>query len=203
MLGGGESRTVLNALYSCVQNVNFAVFHLCPGEIKIIIITNNSPLWGKESLMMFELAELLPLTGQMKKLYVKACRAVCKKYELTQTEFDILDFLGERTGIDTANEIARRRLIKKANISTSVDRLIKKGYIRRRVDPDDRRFIHLELTGNAEPTVSEIKKTQSDFFSRFTTGLSKEELETYKRLTEKLLYSIKRCARRADGGSIC
>ena len=140
--------------------------------------------------MIFELAELLPLTGQMKKLYVKACRAVCKKYELTQTEFDILDFLGERTGIDTANEIARRRLIKK-------------GYIRRRVDPDDRRFIHLELTGNAEPTVSEIKKTQSDFFSRFTAGLSKEELETYKLLTEKLLFSIKRCTRRADGGSIC
>ena len=153
--------------------------------------------------MIFELAELLPLTGQMKKLYVKACRAVCKKYELTQTEFDILDFLRERTGIDTANEIARRRLIKKANISTSVDRLIKKGYIRRRVDPDDRRFIHLELTGNAEPTVSEIKKTQSDFFSRFTAGLSKEELETYRLLTEKLLFSIKRCTRRADGGSIC
>ena len=80
---------------------------------------------------------------------------------------------------------------------------IKKGYIRRRVDPDDRRFIHLELTGNAEPTVSEIKKTQSDFFSRFTAGLSKEELETYKLLTEKLLFSIKRCTRRADGGSIC
>ena len=104
---------------------------------------------------------------------------------------------------ETANEIARRRLIKKANISTSVDRLIKKGYIRRRVDPDDRRFIHLELTGNAEPTVSEIKKIQSDFFSRFTAGLSKEELETYKLLTEKLLFSIKRCTRRADGGSIC
>lgn len=152
---------------------------------------------------MFELAELLPLTGQMKKLYVKACRAVCEKYELTQTEFDILDFLGEHTGLDTANEIARRRLIKKANVSTSVERLIKKGYIKRRVDPDDRRYIHLELTGSAEPTVSEIKKTQNDFFSSFTSGLSREELETYKRLTEKLLYSIKHCAIRADGGGIC
>lgn len=43
---------------------------------------------------MFALAEILPLAAQIKKLYVKACRAVCKKYELTQTEFDILDFLG-------------------------------------------------------------------------------------------------------------
>jgi len=59
---------------------------------------------------MLEYGILLPFAMQLKKLYGKACRDVCVKYELTQTEFDILDFLGERSGLDTAGEIARRRL---------------------------------------------------------------------------------------------
>ncbi len=152
---------------------------------------------------MFELAEILPLAAQIKKLYVKACRAVCKKYELTQTEFDILDFLGGNTGFDTAKEISRHRQIKKANVSTSVERLIKKGYLKRRTDPEDRRFIHLELTGKAALPMTEIKKTQDDFFSRFFACLSKEEFETYKNLTEKLLLSIKIYGKKIDGGSVC
>lgn len=55
---------------------------------------------------MLEYGILLPFAMQLKKLYGKACRDVCVKYELTQTEFDILDFLGERSGLDTAGEIA-------------------------------------------------------------------------------------------------
>ena len=78
---------------------------------------------------MLEYGILLPFAMQLKKLYSKACRDVCVKYELTQTEFDILDFLGERSGLDTAGEIARQRLIKKANVSTSVERLIRKGLL--------------------------------------------------------------------------
>ncbi len=152
---------------------------------------------------MLELAEILPLADQVKKLYVKACRAVCKKYGLTQTEFYILDFLGEETGCDTANEISRRRQIKKANVSTSVERLIKKGYLRRRTDPDDRRYIHLELTGEAAAPVDEIRQAQSDFFSRFSDGLSSEELRVYKQLTEKLLLSAGRTVRQPGERGIC
>lgn len=151
---------------------------------------------------MLELAELLPLADQVKKLYVKACRAVCKKYELTQTEFDILDFLGENTGLDTANEISKQRLIKKANVSTSVDRLIRKGYLLRKIDPYDKRLIHLELTGKAKPPVKEIKNAQNDFFSRFSTNLSSDEIVIYKKITEKLLLSIRLYGRTSEEGGM-
>ena len=140
---------------------------------------------------MFEFTEILPFAAQVKKLYVSSCRTVCQKYELTQTEFEILDFLGEKTGLDTANEISRQRLIKKANVSTSVERLIKKGYLRRIPDSNDRRLIHLELTGKADRPVSEIRKTQREFFSRFFLGLSAEEIATYKMLTKKLLSTLR------------
>ncbi len=137
--------------------------------------------------MMFEVAAVLPFAVQMKKLYDKACRTVCLKYELTQTEFDILDFLGERSGFDTAGEIARRRLIKKANVSTSVERLTKKGYLRRHPDKRDRRIVHLELTAAADRPIREIQAVQKEFFSGLFSPLSREELATLKKLIDKLM----------------
>jgi DNA-binding MarR family transcriptional regulator len=136
---------------------------------------------------MLEYGILLPFAMQLKKLYGKACRDVCVKYELTQTEFDILDFLGERSGLDTAGEIARRRLIKKANVSTSVERLIRKGLLLRRADKRDRRIIHLELTPAADRPVKEIRAVQKTFFATVFSPLTREEQVTLKKLLDKLM----------------
>ncbi len=136
---------------------------------------------------MLEVAILLPFAMQLKKLYGKACREVCARYELTQTEFDILDFLGERSGFDTAGEIARRRLIKKANVSTSVERLICKGLLNRLPDKRDRRIVHLELTPLADHPVKEIRTVQKKFFASVFSPLTAEEQATLKRLLDKLM----------------
>ncbi len=136
---------------------------------------------------MLEVAILLPFAMQLKKLYGKACRDVCLKYELTQTEFDILDFLGERSGLDTAGEITRRRLIQKANVSTSVERLMRKGLLLRRPDGRDRRIIHLELTPAADRLVREIRAVQKNFFASVFSPLTREEQVTLKKLLDKLM----------------
>ncbi len=151
---------------------------------------------------MFDFEELLPLTAQIKKMYVSACREVCEKYGITQTEFDILEFLGKHYGPDTANEISKWKLIKKANVSTSVERLIEKGYLRRRPDRLDRRYIHLELTDEAACTVNDIKNTEKEFYDSLLSALTMDELELYKKLTRKLIHSMKLCGITPEEGKI-
>lgn len=146
--------------------------------------------------------EILPLADRMKKLYTKTCRTVCKRYGFSQTEFDILGFLGDKNGLDTAIEIAKNRPIKKANISTSVERLTKEGYLKRRTDSKDRRLIHLELTEKAAEPLAEIKESQEKFFSLFFSGISKEEIKTYKNITKKLILGMEEKLKINDEGSV-
>ncbi len=149
-----------------------------------------------------EAASFLPFSSQIKKLYGKACRAVCRRYHLTQTEFDILDFLGERTEQDTAGEISRRRLIRKANVSTSVDRLIRKGYLFRQVDLRDRRIIHLRLTPTVYPMIEEIREAKREFFSRLLAVLNEEEIAALDRLCRKLLSAVSPYGKDLKGGAL-
>ena len=146
--------------------------------------------------------EILSFADRMKKLYVKTCREVCEKYGFTQIEFDIIGFLGDKNGSDTAIEIAKSRLIKKANISTSVERLTKKGYVKRRTDSKDRRLIHLELTEKATEALYDIKKSQEKFSSMFFSGIGEEDIGIYKKITEKLIIGMEENLKNNDEGCV-
>ncbi len=132
---------------------------------------------------------ILPLSAHLKNLYASSCRDVCRRYELSQTEFDILDVLSSDCGLDTAAGISKLRYIKKANISTAVDRLTVKSLIRRRPDDKDKRIVHLDLTEAASEAVKAIREAQDAFVARLKESLTECELATLASLMEKLLIS--------------
>ena len=71
--------------------------------------------------------------------YAALCKPLCQKLHLTQTAFDILMFLANNPGYQTASDVVEMRKLKANLVSVNVDRLVQEGYLVREADPADRR----------------------------------------------------------------
>ena len=75
------------------------------------------------------------------RLYDKMLKRVCTEYDLTVIEGDIISFLQNNPGKDTAVDIVELRMLSKGAVSKGVDALIRKGLLERIPDTKDRRRI--------------------------------------------------------------
>ena len=87
------------------------------------------------------------------RLYDRDCQPVCEQYGLTRCELDVLGFLANHPGLDTARDITELRLVPKANVSQAVESLIRKELLVRAQDTADRRLIHLTPTSEADGAI--------------------------------------------------
>ena len=71
--------------------------------------------------------------------YQIALQPLCEETGLPQTAVDILLFLANNPGYDTARDICRCRGLKPGLVSFHVDRLVSEGFLERRDIPGDRR----------------------------------------------------------------
>ena len=78
-------------------------------------------------------------------LYHKLQSPVLERYQITQIELDVLLFLANHPGLDTAKDIVEIRRLTKSHVSVAVEGLSKKGYLLRVHRPDNRKLIHLSL----------------------------------------------------------
>ena len=99
----------------------------------------------------------------------------CKTLNLSQTELDIIAFLANNPGTDTAGDIATYRYISKASISLTVDSLIQKKLLTAKPDDDDRRRIHLALTKKAASMVKTINDSREKLRAVLFEGFSLKE----------------------------
>jgi DNA-binding MarR family transcriptional regulator len=96
----------------------------------------------------------------------------CKKFNLTQTELDIIAFLANNQGTDTAGDITTYRHISKASVSLTIDSLITKKLLITKPDSNDRRRIHLLLTKKAFAMTSEINKSRESMRAILFAGFT-------------------------------
>jgi DNA-binding MarR family transcriptional regulator len=95
--------------------------------------------------------------------------AVAKRFRLSVTDLKTLDILQRRGGL-TAGEIAVRTSLATASVTSLIDRLQKKGLVRRLRDPGDRRRVVVELTPKLEKTIAPLFKSLSHrMLARFKT----------------------------------
>ncbi len=98
--------------------------------------------------------------------YTAACRPLCQELKLPQTAFDILMFLANNPGYQTAGDIVEIRRIKANLVSVNVDKLVREGYLRREAVAGDRRKTRLACTENAERVAERGRAVQEAFFAR-------------------------------------
>lgn len=126
------------------------------------------------------------------KLYEQILSEIPTDYKLSLMEIKIISFLHNNPGQDTIGDIAELRRLPKGNVSQGVESLVQKSLLVRTPDKADRRKVHLSLTSNAAPLVTEIEKTKDIFVARAYEGLSEEEIEQFCQITQHVMKNAAR-----------
>ncbi len=127
---------------------------------------------------------------RVRKYYSQVMEPICRQWDLTRNELDVLLFLYNNPEFDRASDVALRRGMAKSHVSLSVSTLESKGLLCRRPDPEDRRTVHLVLRGEAEEIAAQGRAAQTELFGRIYAGLTAEEIDLWTRLTEKVSRNI-------------
>lgn len=107
-------------------------------------------------------------------------------------EFDMLATL-RRSGPPfrlSAGQLLKSMMITSGTMTNRIDRLEARGLIRRVDDPDDRRVVLVELTGDGREKIDEALPDHAANEKRLLTPLSLEEQRTLVRLLRKLNESL-------------
>lgn len=106
---------------------------------------------------------------------------LCEKTQLPPAAVDILLFLANNPGHDTAAAVCRMRGLKPGIVSFHVDRLVTEGYLLRQGVPGDRRKTMLLCTKKAAPIIAQGRVLQHSFAEQLASGLSEEDLAHFRR----------------------
>lgn len=106
---------------------------------------------------------------------------LCEQTQLPPAAVDILLFLANNPGHDTAAAVCRMRGLKPSIVSFHIDRLVTEGYLLRRSVPGDRRKTMLLCTEKAAPIIAQGRVLQHSFAEQLASGLSEEDLAHFRR----------------------
>lgn len=128
--------------------------------------------------------------GKSQKVYSRYLEPVSRKWDLTRSELDVMLFLYNNPDYKRATDIVSHRGMAKSHVSMSVTSLAEQGLLERRFSPEDRRTAHLILTDRGRVIAEEARVAQRQFFETIYTGVSREELATMKKMTQKVFENI-------------
>jgi DNA-binding MarR family transcriptional regulator len=126
-----------------------------------------------------DLLERLMMAGRVQSEATVMFHAiVAAKQGLTATEEKALDLL-DRSGPLTAGELARRTGLAPASVTGLIDRLERKGFVRRVPNPSDRRSVLVEVEtervfASMAPLFADWVRSLEELFAGYTD----EQLET-------------------------
>jgi len=126
-------------------------------------------------------------------VYQKTSRhlaALLRPLELTVAQFDALANLYNEDGV-TQQELARRLLVTKGNMTGLVGRLVEHGWVLKRVDPDDGRAVRLALTAAGRRLTKKALMIQRGLIEDMMLALHPDEVE-------RLRAQLTRVERRVD-----
>lgn len=129
------------------------------------------------------------------KSYNRLMEPVCRKWNLTHNELDVLLFLANNPQQDRAVDIVRGRGMSKGHVSMSLGSLEERGLVTRREDAADRRTVHLALTQATGEIVEDGRQVQRQFVARLNRGVTPEESETVWAVTQKMAENIRQLER--------
>lgn len=123
--------------------------------------------------------------------YQKLVKPVYTKYGLTDMEFSILMFLHYYPEINTASDLVKTASFSKSHVSMAVNNLVKNGYLETSFENNNHKTVHLHLLDKADSVIKEGHETNTAFVKKVTEGISKEEIELFDSLLERMYTNIK------------
>ena len=130
--------------------------------------------------------EFLLQIRSVRKLYDAYLERACRLHDLNRIEMEVIAFLGNNPTKNTARDLVELRLLQKANVSTAVEALQKKGLLEKEGDTGDRRLIHLNLTAKAGQPLRDMQMAQVQLEARLFDGFEAKEREIYLQMNQKI-----------------
>ena len=124
------------------------------------------------------------------KLYARLFTPLLEEWGLTQTEADILLFLANNPGYDTARDMAEKRHLAKSHISAGIEALAERGLLERSWQEGNRKTIHLRLTAAADPIVEEGRALQRRYGELLFRGFTQEEICRLSRWLDRVTENV-------------
>ena len=110
------------------------------------------------------------------RVYNTMMQPLCEELDLPVAAVDILLFLANNEGYDTARDICRCRGMKPGIVSFHVEKLVTEGFLERQSVPGDRRKTRLVCTEKAAPVLERGRARQELFGRNMAEGLGEEDL---------------------------
>ncbi|MGN0288004.1 MAG: MarR family winged helix-turn-helix transcriptional regulator [Lachnospiraceae bacterium] len=133
-----------------------------------------------------EQIEVILRGGQFRQLMELYFAHIREKYGLKRIELEVLYYLSQGGGQNTAIDVCRALRANKGHVSQAMDNLRKKGLLKACQDSEDRRYFHFILL---EPAY-EIIRQLTDEFSRLNkaifNGFDQKELEEFKEMMSRV-----------------
>ncbi|MEN6291068.1 MAG: MarR family transcriptional regulator [Methanobacterium sp.] len=90
----------------------------------------------------------------------------------------------------TMKQIAETLGVAVSTPTRTIDRLLEKGFVNRKVGEKDRRKLLIELTPKGKKLLVDIDKENLEITKKMLKGLSDEEIETFKEILFKISENI-------------
>ena len=116
---------------------------------------------------------------------LKRLNARLAKEKITFSQYSVLLALS-REGPMQMNRLGEHMLVAPANVTGLVDRMAKKGYVRRRRDPGDRRLFVVEPTVDGARVFRNISGRFRQYVGRLGSELTHEEFSVTLGALEKV-----------------
>ena len=129
--------------------------------------------------------------SRAQKGYARLLDPICKQWNLTRNELDVLLFLANNPELDRAVDIVTNRGMSKSHVSLSIANLENRGLLARREDPADRRVVHLILTEASREITDKGQTAQKLFFSYIHQGVTQEQIALMVDFAKKVSENIR------------
>lgn len=130
---------------------------------------------------MLTVQQLYGHAGKLDLAYERSLVPLSKEFGVPNTAVEMLLFFADNPDFATAKDVCQLRGLKKAIVSTHVERLVSEGLLERKTYPGDRRKDFLVPTEKAKPIIEVGRRVQKDFEDTILCGLSKEDLIVMER----------------------
>lgn len=128
-------------------------------------------------------------SGQCKsmlKLLEEQTAEVRKKYNLKKAEMEILYYLSRCGDRNTSTDIHHQLVMNRGQISQAADKLCQRTLLVAIPDTVDRRYIHYQLTEEAQLIAEEVGQCWAALDGAIFEGISAEELEVFRSVSRRI-----------------
>lgn len=140
---------------------------------------------------MDEQLEIALKGGDFKRLIDTQFDEIKKKYGLKKVEIEVLFFLSKCGNENTPTDITNRLNLNRGHVSQAIDALLKRQLIAATADEQDRRCMHYTITTSAVAVIDKIAAAKKRMDEQILKGITEEELELYKKISEKMVKNIR------------